>query len=171
VTTWQCPQPAGALHQTAVAGHLRRSGVALRQRGGAADRPTRPSGSTGKAGPVSGQGRVKVGNVRSDLRRWPTLAPARRLNLPHGSCLQGQHRPSAQVKVTWRFDAPDSTAMSTPRRSSSLAASTQLRGLHDNFDAALRQRLAQRYGRDDDHPEGPEADCTKLRMPRERPEH
>src|SRR4051795_2831355 len=52
-------------------------------------------------------------------------------------CLQGQHRPSAQVKVTWRFDASDSTAMSTPRRSSSLAASTQLRCLHDDFDAAL----------------------------------
>jgi hypothetical protein len=52
-------------------------------------------------------------------------------------CLQGQHRPSAQVRVTWRFDAPDSTAMLTPRRSSSLAASTQLRCLHDDFDAAL----------------------------------
>jgi hypothetical protein len=39
--------------------------------------------------------------------------------------------------VTWRFDASDSTAMSTPRRSSSLAASTQLRCLHDDFDAAL----------------------------------
>src|SRR4051795_432776 len=52
-------------------------------------------------------------------------------------CLQGQHRPSAQVRVTWRFDAPDSTAMLTPRRSSSLAAFTQLRCLHDNFDAAL----------------------------------
>src|SRR3954447_5853027 len=54
-------------------------------------------------------------------------------------CLQGQHRPSAQVKVTWRFDASDSTAMSTPRRSSSLAASTQLRCLHDDYDAALGQ--------------------------------
>jgi hypothetical protein len=52
-------------------------------------------------------------------------------------CLQGRHRPSAQVKVTWRFDAPDSTAMSTPRRSSSSAAFTQLRCLHDDFDAAL----------------------------------
>jgi hypothetical protein len=52
-------------------------------------------------------------------------------------CLQGQHRPSAQVKVTWRFDAPDSTAMSTPRHSSSSAAFTQLRCLHDDFDAAL----------------------------------
>jgi|ERR671921_136 hypothetical protein len=52
-------------------------------------------------------------------------------------CLQGQHRPSAQVRVTWRFDAPDSTAMLTPRRSSSLAESTRLRCLHDDFDAAL----------------------------------
>src|SRR4051794_22067340 len=52
-------------------------------------------------------------------------------------CLQAQHRPSDQVRVTWRFDAPDSTTMLTPRRSSSLAASTQLRCLHDDFDAAL----------------------------------
>src|SRR5919112_2874238 len=52
-------------------------------------------------------------------------------------CLQGQHRPSAQVRVTWRFVAPDSTAMMTPRRSSFSAASTQLRCLHDDFDAAL----------------------------------
>ncbi len=37
--------------------------------------------------------------------------------------LQGQHRPFAQVKVTWRFGAPDSTAMLTPRRSSSFAHS------------------------------------------------
>jgi hypothetical protein len=55
-------------------------------------------------------------------------------------CLQGQHRPSAQVGVTWRLDAPDSTAMLTPRRSSSLAAITQLRCLHDDFDAALAAR-------------------------------
>jgi hypothetical protein len=53
------------------------------------------------------------------------------------SCLQGQHRPSGQVKVAWRFDAPDSTTMLTLRRSSSLAASTQLRCLHDDFDTAL----------------------------------
>jgi hypothetical protein len=39
--------------------------------------------------------------------------------------------------VTWRLDAPDSTAMLTPRRSSSLAASTQLRCLHHDFDGAL----------------------------------
>src|SRR5215211_5052451 len=58
-------------------------------------------------------------------------------------CLQGQHPPSAQVRVTWRFDAPDSTAMSTPRRSSSLAASTQLRCLHDDFDAALPADLGR----------------------------
>src|SRR3954470_15941264 len=56
-------------------------------------------------------------------------------------CLQGQHRPSGQVRVTWRVDAPDSTTMLTPRRSSSLAASTQLRCLHDDFDAALRAWL------------------------------
>src|SRR3954469_1762329 len=55
-------------------------------------------------------------------------------------CLQGQHRPSAQVGVTWRFDAPDSTAMLTPRCSSSLAASTQLRCLRDDFDATLVER-------------------------------
>jgi hypothetical protein len=41
------------------------------------------------------------------------------------------------VRVAWRFDAPHSTTMLTPRRSSSLAASTQLRCLHDDFDAAL----------------------------------
>jgi hypothetical protein len=52
-------------------------------------------------------------------------------------CLQGQHRPSTQVRVAWRFDAPDNTGMLTPRRTSSLAASTQLRCLHDDFDAAL----------------------------------
>src|SRR5687768_5853179 len=57
------------------------------------------------------------------------------------ACLQGQHRPSGQVGVTWRFDAPDSTTMLTPRRSSSLAASTQLRCLHDDFDAALVEDL------------------------------
>src|SRR3954463_4181090 len=51
--------------------------------------------------------------------------------------LQGQHRPSAQVRATWRFDAPDSTAMLTPRRSSTLAAFTHLSGLRDDFDAAL----------------------------------
>ena len=34
---------------------------------------------------VMGQGRVKVGNVRSDLRRLSTLAPVRRLSLPYGS--------------------------------------------------------------------------------------
>jgi hypothetical protein len=39
--------------------------------------------------------------------------------------------------MAWRFDAPDSTTMLTPRRSSSLAAYTQLRCLHDDFDAAL----------------------------------
>src|SRR4051812_6894913 len=68
--------------------------------------------------------RVKVENVRSDLRRWSTLAPVRRLSLPYGSLLQGQHRPSAQVRVTWQFDAPESTAMLTPRRSASLVAFT-----------------------------------------------
>jgi hypothetical protein len=52
-------------------------------------------------------------------------------------CLQGRHRPSAQVKVTWRFDAPDGTAMSTSGRSLSSAAFTRLRCLHDGFDAAL----------------------------------
>src|SRR4051812_28242229 len=31
------------------------------------------------------QGRVKVGSVRCDLRRWSTLAPVRRLSLPYGS--------------------------------------------------------------------------------------
>jgi|SRR4051794_10108348 hypothetical protein len=57
--------------------------------------------------------------------------------------LQGQHRPSARVRATWRFDAPDSTAMPTPRRSSTLAASTQLRRLHDDFDAALEMSPGQ----------------------------
>ncbi len=52
-------------------------------------------------------------------------------------CLQGQHRSSAQVGVTWRLDAPDSTAMLTPRRSLSSLASLQLRGLYGDFDAAL----------------------------------
>src|SRR3954471_14544002 len=52
-------------------------------------------------------------------------------------CLQGQHRPSAPVGVTWRFDAPDSTAMLTPRRSLSSLASLQLKGLYGDFDAAL----------------------------------
>ena len=35
--------------------------------------------------PTERQGRVKVGNVRSDLRRWSTLGPVRRLSLPYGS--------------------------------------------------------------------------------------
>ena len=61
-------------------------------------------------------------------------------------CLQGQHRPSAQVRVPWRFDAPYSTAMLTPRPSSSLAASTQLGCLHNDFDAALRLPLSGASG-------------------------
>jgi hypothetical protein len=62
-------------------------------------------------------------------------------------CLQGQHRPSAQVRVTSRFVAPDSTAMFTPRRSSFSAASTQLRCLHDDFDATLGAHRVQPCGK------------------------
>jgi hypothetical protein len=58
-------------------------------------------------------------------------------------CLQGQHQPSGQVSMAWRFDAPDSTTILTPRRSSSLAASTQLTCLHDDFDAALGRRVLE----------------------------
>jgi hypothetical protein len=53
------------------------------------------------------------------------------------ACLQSQHRPSAQVRVTWRFDAPDRTATLTPRRSPSWDASTQISAVSDDFDAAL----------------------------------
>src|SRR4051794_14181969 len=52
-------------------------------------------------------------------------------------CLQGQHRSFAQVGLTWRLDAPDSTAMLTPRRSLSSLASLQLTCLFGDFDAAL----------------------------------
>src|SRR5215213_5148117 len=41
--------------------------------------------------------------------------------------------PPAQVRVAWRFDASDSATMLTARRSSSLAASMQIRCLHDDF--------------------------------------
>jgi hypothetical protein len=61
-------------------------------------------------------------------------------------CLQGQHEPSGQVSVAWRFDAPDSTTMLTPRRSSSLAASTQLTCLHDDFDAVLSDGVSPQGG-------------------------
>ena len=46
--------------------------------------------------------------------------------------------------MTWRLDAPDSTAMLTPRRSLSSLASLQLKGLYGDFDAAL-PRPAVRY--------------------------
>src|SRR4051794_39456690 len=42
-------------------------------------------GRAGKKRRGCPQGRVKVGNVRSGLRRWSTLAPVRRLSLPYGS--------------------------------------------------------------------------------------
>src|ERR687886_360277 len=76
-------------------------------------------------------------------------------------CLQGQYRPSAQVRVPWRFDAPDSTAMLTPRHSSSLAASTQLRCLHDDFDAALGTRHSSTHW----HP----ADSAEVEAPSAAP--
>ena len=90
--------------------------------------------------PATAQGRVKdrmSGLTCGDGQQWPREAPEPDLWLP--AC-KGQHRSSAQVGVTWRLDAPDSTAMLTPRRSSSLAASTQLGCLHDDFDGALHLR-------------------------------
>src|SRR3954452_17866113 len=69
-----------------------------------------------------------------DGRYWPRSRSRASRMAP---CLQGQYRQSAQVRVTWQLDAPDSRTMLTPGRSLSSLASLQPRRLSGDFDAAL----------------------------------
>ena len=83
------------------------------------------------------QGRVKVGNIRSDLRRWSTLAPVRRLSLPYGS-LPARSAPPfrpGQRGLAVRCAGQHGHVDSFPHLV--LGAFTQLRCQHDDFDAAL----------------------------------
>jgi hypothetical protein len=92
---------------------------------------------TATNGQGSTQGRVKVGNVRSDLGRWGTLAAVRRPSLPYGS-LPARSAPAfrpGQSDLAVRCAGQHGHADSSPQLT--LAASTQLRRLHDDFDAAL----------------------------------
>src|SRR4051794_17382391 len=81
--------------------------------------------------------RVKVGAVRSDLRRWWTQTPVKRLSLPFGSL-------PARSAAAFRPGQSDLAALCASQdghvdpspRSSSLA-SLQLAGLSGDFDAAL----------------------------------
>ena len=92
------------------------------------------------------------------------MAPLRRVWFSYGSLPAGLTSVLRQVGVTWRFDAPDRTAMLTPRRSLSSLASLQLRDLHGDFDAALRAVLATywRFGPVRAPDEDPR--CTLLRF-------
>ena len=71
-----------------------------------------------------------------DGRQWAQVSP---WGCPVAPCLQDQHSSPAQIRVIWRCGVPDSTTTSTPRRSPSLVASTELSSLSDDFDAALRR--------------------------------
>src|SRR4051812_34801724 len=78
-----------------------------------------------------------AGLTCGDGRYWPRSGARAFLMAP---CLQGQYRQSAQVRGTWRLDAPDSRTMLTPGRSLSSLASLQPRRLSGVFDAALVNR-------------------------------